>query len=79
MYVGRQYLLGGVLKQTVHISFNSVAKWNKEVKSSRTIKVYLLIFLVISTPSVGLELMTPRSRVVPASDWATQAPLEQLF
>jgi len=36
--------------------------------------------LVISTPNVGLELMTPRSRITHSSDWAMQVPwLDSFF
>ena len=37
------------------------------------------IFLVISTPDVGLELMTPRSRVTCSTDWASQEPLRNIL
>ena len=39
----------------------------------------LFIFLVISIPSVGPELMTPRSRVTCSSDWSSQVPPEDTF
>ena len=38
-----------------------------------------IYFLVISTSNVGLELMILRSRVTCSSNWASQAPLNQLF
>ena len=34
----------------------------------------IIIFKVSSTPNVGLELMTLRSRVTCSTDWASQAP-----
>ena len=42
------------------------------------LKVCLFVY-VISTPIVGLELMTPRSRVACSSHWASQAPLGTAF
>ena len=36
-----------------------------------------VFFLVVSTPSVGLELTIPRSRVACSADWASHAPALQ--
>jgi len=38
--------------------------------------IYFFIFKVSSTPNVGLELTTPRSRVARSTDGASQAPLK---
>ena len=58
---------------------------HKTMRNNKTIsffKVYLfcmfyLTSLVISTPDVGLELITLRSRVTCSSDWASQVALQQ--
>lgn len=42
-------------------------------------KTFLIFFLVIPTPNVGLELRIWRSRVACSSDWANLAPLFHSF
>ena len=49
--------------------------WRKEGRWWTSLFKVCLFVYVISTPNVGLEPMTLRSRVTFSSDWVSQAPL----